>query len=164
VLIRKTYTPKKNDIERQWFVVDANGVVLGRLASEVANIIRGKYKPHFTPHLDTGDFVIIVNAEKVVLTGKKLTDKIYYKHSGYIGNLKEISAGKMLEKSPEKVILHAIRGMLPKNRLGRKLLTKVKVYRGNSHPHDAQMPERWEVGAGPVIERSQKDKEHHVGS
>jgi large subunit ribosomal protein L13 len=130
----------------------------------VANIIRGKYKPHFTPHLDTGDFVIVVNAEKVVLTGKKLTDKIYYKHSGYVGNLKEISAGKMLEKSPEKVLLHAIRGMLPKNRLGRKLLTKVKVYRGNSHPHDAQMPERWEVGAGPVVARSQKDKEHHVGS
>ena len=147
---RRTYTPKKDDIERRWYVIDADGAVLGRLATEVANVVRGKYKPYFTPHPDTGDFVIVINAEKIVLTGKKLTDKIYYRHSGYVGNLKETSAGKMLEKSPEKVILHAVRGMLPKNRLGRKLLTKVKVYRGNSHPHEAQMPERWEVGAGPV--------------
>jgi len=149
-LKRKTYTPKKNDIERRWYVIDADGAVLGRLATEVANVVRGKHKAYFTPHLDTGDFVIVINAEKVVLTGKKLTDKIYYRHSGYIGNLKATSAGKMLEKDPEKVVLHAVRGMLPKNRLGRKLLTKVKVYRGNSHPHEAQTPERWEIGAGPV--------------
>lgn len=147
-MVRKTYTPKKEDIERRWYIVDAEGVVLGRLASEVAKIVRGKYKPYFTPHLDTGDFVIVINAEKVVLTGKKLTDKIYYRHSGYTGNLKEIQAGKMLAENPEKVILHAVRGMLPKNRLGRKLLTKVKVYRGNSHPHEAQMPERWELDVG----------------
>ncbi|UCE26845.1 MAG: 50S ribosomal protein L13 [Candidatus Coatesbacteria bacterium] len=147
---RKTYTPKKNDIERRWYVIDADGAVLGRLATEVANVIRGKHKPYFTPHLDTGDFVIVINAEKVALTGKKLIDKIYYRHSGYVGNLKEISAGKLLEMNPEKVVLHAVRGMLPKNRLGRKLLTKVKVYRGNSHPHEAQTPERWVIGAGPA--------------
>lgn len=149
-MIRKTYTPTENSIERRWYVVDADGIVLGRLASEIANIVRGKYKPYFTPHLDTGDFVVVINAEKVVLTGKKLTDKIYYRHSGYIGNLKAISAGKLLKKDPEKIVLHAVRGMLPKNRLGRKLLTKVKVYAGGSHPHEAQSPEKWKVGAGPV--------------
>jgi large subunit ribosomal protein L13 len=150
-LLRKTYTPKEDAIKRQWYVVDADGVVLGRLASEIAKIVRGKYKTYFTPHLDTGDFVIVINADKIVLTGEKRTGKIYYRHSGYVGNLKEIPAGKMLEKSPEKVILRAVRGMLPKNRLGRKLLTKVKVYRGNSHPHEAQTPGRWDVGQGPVL-------------
>jgi large subunit ribosomal protein L13 len=146
-MYHKTFTPKADDIERRWYVVDAEGKVLGRLATEIARVVRGKHKPHFTPHLDTGDFVIVINAEKVRLTGNKLEGKIYYKHSGYTGSLKETPAGKMLEKHPERVIMHAVRGMLPKNRLGRKLLTKVKVYKGPEHPHEAQRPEPLEIEA-----------------
>ncbi|MGD8718617.1 MAG: 50S ribosomal protein L13 [Candidatus Zixiibacteriota bacterium] len=141
----KTFIPKKDDIEQRWFVVDADGKVLGRLATRVAQIVRGKEKPYFTPHLDTGDFVIVINADKIRVTGNKLRDKTYYRHSGYVGHLKEASLGQLMERKPEWVILHAVRGMLPKNRLGRKLLKKVKVYRGPNHPHAAQNPQTLDV-------------------
>lgn len=141
----KTYIPKESDIDRRWFVVDAEGKVLGRLATRIAHVVRGKEKPYFTPHLDTGDFVIVVNAAKVRVTGKKLSDKIYYRHSGYIGRLKETTLESALARRPAWVILHAVRGMLPKNRLGRKLLRKVKVYAGPSHPHQAQNPTRLDI-------------------
>ena len=143
----KTTIAEDPGASRAWYVVDAEGKVLGRLATEIARVVRGKHKPHFTPHLDTGDFVIVINAEKVRLTGNKLEGKMYYKHSGYTGSLKATPAGKMLEKHPERVIMHAVRGMLPKNRLGRKLLTKVKVYKGSKHPHEAQKPEVLEIKA-----------------
>jgi len=136
----KTYIPKAADIERKWFVVDASGKTLGRLATRVAEVVRGKHKPYFTPHLDTGDFVVVVNAEKVRVTGGKLDDKMYYRHSGYISGLKETNLRGMLARKPENVILLAVKGMLPKNNLGRRLLTKVKVYRGPNHPHAAQRP------------------------
>jgi large subunit ribosomal protein L13 len=141
----RTFIPKESDIERRWFVVDAEGKVLGRLATRVAQIVRGKEKAYFTPHLDTGDFVVVVNADKVRVTGNKPADKMYYRHSGYVGHLKETSLGRMLARKPEWVILHAVRGMLPKNRLGRKLLKKVKVYRGPNHPHAAQNPQPLDV-------------------
>ena len=146
-MYHKTHTPKADEIERRWYIVDAEDKVLGRIATEIARVVRGKHKPHFTPHLDTGDFVIVINAEKVRLTGNKLEGKMYYKHSGYTGSLKATPAGKMLEKHPERVIMHAVRGMLPKNRLGRKLLTKVKVYKGSKHPHEAQKPEVLNIDA-----------------
>ncbi len=146
-MYHKTHTPKADEIERRWYIVDAEDKVLGRIATEIARVVRGKHKAHFTPHLDTGDFVIVINAEKVRLTGNKLEGKMYYKHSGYTGSLKATPAGKMLEKHPERVIMHAVRGMLPKNRLGRKLLTKVKVYKGSKHPHEAQKPEVLEIKA-----------------
>ena len=136
-----TYSAKKEDIEEKWFVVDAEGAVLGRLASSVAARLRGKHSPLFTPHADTGDWVIVVNADKVVLTGRKWDQKKYYRHSGYIGGLKTITAQKLLEKRPEDLIRFAVKGMLPKNRLGRKMLTKLKVYAGGEHPHKAQEPE-----------------------
>jgi large subunit ribosomal protein L13 len=131
---------KPTEISRKWFVVDADGQVLGRLATKVATILRGKHKATFAPHLDMGDHVVIVNAEKVHLTGRKLTDKIYRWHSGYIGGLREVSAEKMLRDRPERVIEWAVQGMLPKNRLGRAMVKKMKVYRGPNHPHQAQRP------------------------
>lgn len=136
----KTYTAKPAEINQHWFHIDATDLVLGRLASEVANLLRGKYKPYFTPHLDVGDFVIITNASKLKVTGRKLQKKIYYHHSGYIGNLKEIPLWRMMEKSPEKVIRLAVRRMLPKNKLGHDIYRKLKVYAGPEHPHEAQRP------------------------
>ena len=136
----RTYVPKEGEITREWVVMDAADQVLGRLATEVARILRGKHKPDFTPHLDTGDFVVIVNAERVHLTGAKLDDKVYYRHSGRPGSLKSETARERLDKHPERVIQAAVWGMLPKNRLGRKLLRKLKVYAGPEHPHDAQQP------------------------
>ena len=137
----KTYTPKLADIQRRWWVVDAEEKVLGRLASEVAQVLRGKNKPIFTPHLDTGDFVIVVNAEKVKLTGNKLDDKRYYRHSGDPGHLHQQTARELRDKSPERLVRFAVWGMLPKNRLGRQLLRKLKVYAGAEHPHQAQQPQ-----------------------
>jgi large subunit ribosomal protein L13 len=139
----KKYTDsaKKSDIEGKWFVVDAKDAVLGRLASSVAARLRGKHNPLFTPHVDSGDWIVVVNADKIVLTGKKWDQKKYYRHSGYIGGLKTITAQKLLEKRPEDLIRFAVKGMLPKNRLGRKLLKKLKVYAGDEHPHEAQQPE-----------------------
>jgi large subunit ribosomal protein L13 len=136
----KTFSAKLSDIDRKWYVVDANGKVLGRLASEISMVLRGKHKPIFTPHMDTGDFVIVVNAEKVKLTGNKLKDKKYYSHTGYPGGLKETTAGKLLNEKPERVLISAVRGMLPKNRLGRQLIKKLKIYAGPEHPHTAQNP------------------------
>lgn len=136
----KTYDAKKENIVRNWYLVDAENQVLGRLASEIARRLRGKHKPVFTPYVDTGDFVIVINAEKISLTGKKLTDKIYYNYSGYPGGLRETNAGKMLKDHPERVIQYAVKGMLPKNSLGRKMLKKLKVYAGGDHRHEAQCP------------------------
>ncbi len=136
----KTFSAKLSDIDRKWYIVDANGKVLGRLASEISMVLRGKHKPIFTPHMDTGDFVIVVNAEKVKLTGNKLKDKKYYSHTGYPGGLKETTAGKLLNEKPERVLISAVRGMLPKNRLGRQLIKKLKIYAGPEHPHTAQNP------------------------
>jgi large subunit ribosomal protein L13 len=137
----KTYNAKHEDIVKDWYLIDAEGQILGRLASEIARRLRGKHKPIYTPYVDTGDFVIVVNAGKVSLTGKKMSDKVYYHHSGYPGGLKETSIGKMLQDNPEKVLLFAVRGMLPKNSLGRKMLKKLKIYTGNDHPHEAQCPQ-----------------------
>ena len=136
-----TYTPKAGEIERAWHVVDADGLVLGRLASEVASVLRGKHKPTFTPHVDTGDHVVIVNAGKVVLTGAKESDKNVYDHSGYPGGLKSRTYGQFLADKPEEALRRTIRGMLPRNRLGRQMLKKLKVYRGAEHPHGAQQPQ-----------------------
>ncbi len=143
--MKRTYVTKPEDIERDWYVVDASGQTLGRLASEVAQIVRGKHKPIYSPSVDVGDYVIVVNADKVHVTGRKLDQKIYYRHSGYPGGLKEVSLRRMLEEQPTRVIEHAVRGMLPKNRLGRKMLKKLKVYAGSSHPHEAQQPEPLEL-------------------
>jgi len=136
----RTYVPKEGEISREWVVMDAADQVLGRLATEVARILRGKHKPDYTPYLDTGDFVVVVNAERVHLTGAKLDDKVYYRHSGRPGSLKSETARERLDKHPERVIQAAVWGMLPKNRLGRKLLRKLKVYSGPEHPHEAQQP------------------------
>lgn len=136
----KSYMAKTLEVPRRWFVVDAKGKVLGRLASRIAMVLRGKNKPEFTPHMDAGDFVVVLNAGDVRLTGRKLDQKIYYRHSGYIGGLKEISARHLLKKKPEEVLRHAVRGMLPKNSLGRNLLRKLKIYTGAEHPHQAQQP------------------------
>lgn len=143
--MRTTYMAKPNEVERKWYIIDAAGKTLGRLASEAASIIRGKHKPQFTPHVDTGDFVVIINAEQVVLTGKKLQNKKYYRHSMYPGGLKVTSAQDMLSTKPERVLEHAIHGMLPKNRLGDKMKLKLNVYAGAEHPHQAQQPEVWEL-------------------
>ena len=134
---------KKGKVEQKWHLVDANGKTLGRLATRVAMLLRGKHKPIYTPHVDTGDFVIVVNAEKITLTGKKWTDKVYIHHSGYPGGLKTITAGKMREKKPERLVTMAVQGMLPKNKLGRKMIKKLKVYPGEAHPHQAQQPEAY---------------------
>jgi large subunit ribosomal protein L13 len=133
-------TPKESEIERKWYLVDADNQVLGRLATRVATILRGKHKPTFVPHLDVGDHVVVVNAEKVHLTGRKRTDKMYRWHTGYIGGLREVTADQMLRTHPERVIEWAVQGMLPKNRLGRAMAKKLKVYRGAAHPHQAQQP------------------------
>ncbi len=143
--MRTTYMAKPNEVERKWHIIDAEGKTLGRLASEAAALIRGKHKPQFTPHVDTGDFVVVVNAEKIVLTGKKLQNKMYYRHSLYSGGLKVTSAQEMINKKPERVLEQAIHGMLPKNRLGEKMKLKLKVYAGPEHPHQAQNPEVYEL-------------------
>jgi large subunit ribosomal protein L13 len=142
----KTQYAKKNEIERKWYVVDAHDQVLGRLASQIASRLRGKHKPQFTPNSDTGDFIIVVNAEKVKVTGRKLDDKIYYSHSGYPGGLRSETVRERLEKKPEDVIRAAVRGMLPKNRIGRAMITKLKVFTGPDHRHEAQKPETIELG------------------
>jgi large subunit ribosomal protein L13 len=141
----KTYTVRKGDIKREWYVVDAQGKTLGRLASEIARILRGKHKPIYAPHLDCGDYVIVVNAEKVRVTGKKLDQKFYYRHSGYPGGLKSINLRDQLQRHPTRVLEAAVRGMLPKNRLGRAMIKKLKVYAGDSHPHQAQQPKVLEL-------------------
>ena len=141
----RTYFPKKGDIEPKWFIIDAENKVLGRLSSEIAKIISGKSKPTYTPFLDTGDHVIVINAEKIVLTGKKESDKIYRRHSQYPGGLKERSARSIRAEKPESMIEEAVWGMLPKSKLGRKMLKKLKVYRGTNHPHQAQKPEPIDV-------------------
>ena len=135
-----TYSPKLADIDRRWIVVDAQDQVLGRLATQVAHRLRGKHKPEFAPHVDNGDFVIVINADKIRVTGKKLEQKSYYRYSGFPGGLKETALKDALASTPERVILHAVRGMLPKNRLGRALLKKLKIYAGAEHPHAAQQP------------------------
>lgn len=136
-----TYSAKASDNQDNWWVVDADGMVLGRLATQIAARIRGKHNPMFTPHVDTGDSVIVINAAKIKLSGRKMDQKMYHHHSGYIGGLKSITARKLLEKRPEDLIRHAVKGMLPKNRLGRQLNKKLKVYAGSEHPHSAQQPE-----------------------
>jgi large subunit ribosomal protein L13 len=141
----RTYTPKPADVQRQWYVIDATDVVLGRLASQVATVLRGKHKPIYAPHLDTGDFVIIVNADKVALSGKKREQKRAYRHSGYPGGLRSMAYGDLLDKHPERAVEKAIKGMLPKNTLGRKMFSKVKVYAGPTHPHQAQSPVPFEI-------------------
>ena len=138
----KTFTAKPKEVENSWYLVDANGCVLGRLASFVAARLRGKHKPIFTPHVDTGDHIVVINADKVTLTGNKWDAKVYYRHSGYMGGLKSKTAKDVLEKSPEDLVRHAVKGMLPKNRLGRQMFKKLKVYAGPEHPHEAQNPER----------------------
>lgn len=143
--MKTTYMAKAADIDRKWYVIDAEGKTLGRLAAEAAKILRGKNKPIFTPHVDTGDHVIIVNADKVALTGKKLTQKTYFRHSGYVGGTTFITAGKMLADKPERVLELAIKGMLPKNTLGRQMFRKLNVYAGPEHPHAAQQPEKLEI-------------------
>ena len=137
----KTFSPTPKDIKREWFVVDAEEKILGRLATQIAHRLRGKHKPEFAPHMDNGDFIVVVNCEKIKLTGNKLTQKNYYSHSGYIGGLKTTPLDKMLLKKPEYVLMHAVKGMLPRNTLGRALLKKLKVYAGPEHPHSAQNPQ-----------------------
>lgn len=137
----KTFSLKADEIDRKWYIVDAQNQILGRFASEIAIRLRGKYKPEFSPHMDNGDFIIVINCEKIRVTGKKLEEKMYYCHSGWVGGLKEISLSQQLAKHPRRVIMHAVRGMLPKNRLGRAMLKKLKVYVGPHHPHAAQKPE-----------------------
>ncbi len=141
----KSYMASPSDVERKWYVVDAEGKTLGRLASEIASVLRGKKKPIYTPHIDTGDYVIVVNAEKIVTTGKKLNQKVYYHHSDYVGGMKETMLKDMLIKKPEFVITHAVKGMLPKGPLGRKMLKKLFVYAGPEHKHAAQKPEALEI-------------------
>lgn len=136
----RTYTTKPEDIKREWFVIDATGMTLGRLATQIATVLKGKHKPIYSPHMDTGDFVIVVNAHKVRVTGRKLDQKFYYRHSGYPGGLKEISLRDQLDRHPDRVIRFAVRGMLPKNRLGRQMIKKLKVYATPGHPHEAQQP------------------------
>ncbi|MBO0821196.1 MAG: 50S ribosomal protein L13 [Nocardiopsaceae bacterium] len=140
-----TFSPKDSDITRQWHVIDATDVVLGRLASHVATLLRGKHKPIFAPHVDTGDFVIVINADKVSLSGAKLEQKKAYRHSGYPGGLRSVSYADLLAKFPERAVEKAVRGMLPKNSLGRKTLSKLKVYAGPTHPHQAQQPQPYEI-------------------
>ena len=140
-----TYTAKSNEIERKWYIIDASGKPLGRVAAEAAKLLRGKHKPTFTPNVDTGDHVIILNCKDVILTGKKLDQKVYRHHTGYIGNMKETTARNMLQNKPERAMMLAIKGMLPKNRLGRQMITKLRIYEGSEHENQAQKPEVWEV-------------------
>ena len=144
-ILHKTYMAKPDEVERKWYVVDANGQTLGRLATQVASVLRGKGKPKYTPYTDMGDYVIVVNAEKVNVTGRKLDQKFYYRHSGHPGSLKKISLRRMLELHPERVIEHAVKGMLPRGPLGRRIYKKLKVYPGGEHPHQAQQPEVLEL-------------------
>ena len=137
----KTYAATNADRQRDWYVVDAEGQTLGRLATQIADTLRGKRKPTYTPHTDVGDFVVVINAEKVKLTGRKLEQKVYYRHSGYMGGLKSRTARQVMEKNPEEIIRHAVKGMLPKNSLGRSMFKKLKVYTGETHPHEAQKPQ-----------------------
>ena len=141
----KTYVAKEQEISKKWYLVDAKDKVLGRLATQIAMRLRGKHKPIFTPHADTGDFIVVINANKVTLTGRKWDKKIYYRHTGYIGGLKEITAKKLLERKPEDILRFAVRGMLPKNSLGRRQLKKLKIYSGSEHPHQAQQLEKLEI-------------------
>ncbi len=142
----KTFSAKADEIKREWFIIDAEDLILGRMATEIAIRLRGKHKPAFTPHVDTGDYIVVINAEKIAVTGNKMKNKIYYKHTGYIGNLKSITLEKQLQKHPEVVIESAVRGMLPKNSLGRTMYRKLKVYAGDQHPHEAQQPITLELG------------------
>ena len=141
----KTYSAKKEDVQKEWFVVDLEGATVGRAAAKIASILRGKHKPTYTPHVDCGDYVVCINAEKVVFTGNKLAQKEYHRHSGYPGGLKSIDAATLLEKAPEQVITFAVQGMLPKNSLGRQMARKLKVYAGGEHPHEAQQPQALEL-------------------
>ena len=136
----KTFSAKPADVRRDWYLVDADGQTLGRLATEIARRLRGKHKPEFTPHVDTGDYIVVINAEKIRVTGRKLKDKMYYRHTGYIGNLKSESLEQLLKRAPERVLTQAVKGMLPKNPLGRKMLGKLRVVAGSEHPHQAQQP------------------------
>ncbi|MCF8009165.1 MAG: 50S ribosomal protein L13 [Halanaerobiales bacterium] len=140
-----TYMAKPNEVEKKWYIVDAKDKTLGRLSSKIATVLRGKHKPEYTPHVDTGDFVIVVNAEKVALSGKKWDEKMYYKHSQYPGGLKEMTYGELKKKKPEEIIRHAVDGMIPNNKLGKKMMKKLKIYAGSKHPHQAQQPEELEV-------------------
>ncbi|KLU67526.1 50S ribosomal protein L13 [Desulfosporosinus acididurans] len=140
-----TFFAKAQDQERKWYIIDAAGIPLGRVATEAARILRGKHKPTFTPNVDTGDHVIIINAEKLILTGNKLNAKLYRRHSGFPGGLKEIPYKKLMKTMPERAMEHAVKGMLPHNRLGAQMYTKLKVYKGESHPHQAQQPEVWTI-------------------
>ncbi len=141
----KTFSAKPESVNRGWYLVDASGKTLGRLASELARRLRGKHKPEYTPHVDTGDYIVVINAEKVRVTGRKLSDKMYYHHTGYIGNMKSESLEKMLDRAPERVLTLAVKGMLPRNTLGRQMLKKLKVVSGNTHPHEAQQPTALEI-------------------
>jgi large subunit ribosomal protein L13 len=141
----KTFQAKKEEVDHQWYLVDADGKILGRLAARLATILRGKHKPIYTPHVDTGDCVVVVNAKKIALTGKKMKDKIYYHYTGYPGGIRETSAEKLLAKKPTEMIRVAVKGMLPKNSLGREMLRKLKIYAGPSHPHEAQKPTPLEI-------------------
>ena len=141
----KTFVAKEHELERSWYLVDAENRILGRLASQIAIRLRGKHKPIFTPHADTGDFIVVINADKVALTGSKWDKKIYYRHTGYVGGLKQISAKKLLEKKPDEVLRLAVKRMLPKNSLGRRQLKKLKIYAGADHPNQAQKPEKLEI-------------------
>ncbi|MCX7545978.1 50S ribosomal protein L13 [Marinicella gelatinilytica] len=141
----KTFSAKAEEINREWFLIDAEGKTLGRMATEIATRLRGKHKPEYTPHVDTGDYIVVINAEKVAVTGNKMNAKVYQHHTGYVGNLKTIGLKDMLAKHPERVIEKAVKGMLPKNTLGRQMYRKLKVYAGNEHPHAAQEPKALEV-------------------
>lgn len=143
----KTFSAKPAEVRRDWYVVDATGKTLGRLSTEIARRLRGKHKPEYTPHVDTGDYIVVVNAEKVRVTGNKLKDKIYHHHTGYIGNLKSVSLEKMIDEAPERVLQYAVKGMLPRGPLGRKMLGKLRVFAGPSHSHAAQQPIPLDVGA-----------------
>lgn len=143
--LMKTYSAKPETVVRDWYVVDAEGKTLGRLATEIATRLRGKHKPEYTPHVDTGDYIVVVNAEKVRVTGKKTTDKIYHRHTGFPGGLKSVPFNKMIERSPERVIEKAVKGMLPRNPLGRAMYRKLKVYAGSEHPHASQQPAQLEI-------------------
>ena len=136
----KTFSPKAAEIRRDWYLVDADGQTLGRLATELARRLRGKHKPQYAPHVDTGDYIVVINAEKIRVTGRKLKDKMYYRHTGYIGNMKSESLEQLLQRAPERALTQAVKGMLPRNPLGRRMLSKLRVLRGSEHPHQAQQP------------------------
>ena len=140
-----TVSAKPAEVRRDWYIIDAEGKTLGRMASEIARRLKGKHKPIYTPHVDTGDYIVVINAEKIRVTGNKLQDKMYHHHTGYVGHLKSISLGKLLEKAPERVIQHAVKGMLPRNPLGRAMFRKLKVYAGPEHPHQAQQPKPLDI-------------------